>query len=91
MPRIAVSSAELRPEAAHVTSHTPRGVQTAVERERLLPRAVPLAQPHTLLVTGHRSNTLDSQCGATITDSSASDTSLPLCKRAEGGKQLEIV
>uniref|UniRef100_M4BZG9 Uncharacterized protein n=1 Tax=Hyaloperonospora arabidopsidis (strain Emoy2) TaxID=559515 RepID=M4BZG9_HYAAE len=42
-------------------------------------------------VTGHRGNTLDSQCGATITDSSASGASLPLCKRAEEGKLLETV
>uniref|UniRef100_M4BHV1 Uncharacterized protein n=1 Tax=Hyaloperonospora arabidopsidis (strain Emoy2) TaxID=559515 RepID=M4BHV1_HYAAE len=34
-------------------------------------------------VTGHRSNALDNQCGATITDSSASGASLPLCERAE--------
>ena len=40
---------------------------------------------------GHRSNTLDNQCGATITDSSASGASLPLSKRAEEGKQLETV
>ena len=37
-------------------------------------------------VTGHRSNTLDNPCGATITDSSASGASLPLCERAEEGK-----
>ena len=37
-------------------------------------------------VTVHPSNTLDNQCGATITDSSASSASLPLCKRAEEGK-----
>ena len=42
-------------------------------------------------VTGHRSNTLDNQYGATITISSASGASLPLCKRAEEGKQLETV
>ena len=42
-------------------------------------------------VTGHRSNTLDNQCGATITDSSASGASIPLSKRAEEGKQLETV
>ena len=41
-------------------------------------------------VTGHRSNALDNQCGATITDSSASGASLPLCKRAEEGEQLEM-
>ena len=35
---------------------------------------------------GNRSNTLDNQCGATITDSSASGASLSLCKRAEEGK-----
>uniref|UniRef100_M4BX96 Uncharacterized protein n=1 Tax=Hyaloperonospora arabidopsidis (strain Emoy2) TaxID=559515 RepID=M4BX96_HYAAE len=29
-------------------------------------------------VTGHRSNTLDNQCGATITDSSASGVSINL-------------
>ena len=37
-------------------------------------------------VTGHRSNTLDNNCGATITDSSASGASLPLCKCAEEGE-----
>ena len=37
-------------------------------------------------VTGHRSNTLENQCGATITDSSASGASLTLSKRAEEGK-----
>ena len=42
-------------------------------------------------VTGHQSNTLDNQCGATITSSSASGASLSLCKRAEEGIQLEIV
>uniref|UniRef100_M4BUF9 Uncharacterized protein n=1 Tax=Hyaloperonospora arabidopsidis (strain Emoy2) TaxID=559515 RepID=M4BUF9_HYAAE len=42
-------------------------------------------------VTRHPSNTLDNQCGSTITDCSASGASLPLCKRAEEGKQLEIV
>ena len=42
-------------------------------------------------VTGHRSNTLDNQFGATNTDSSASGASLPLSKRAEEGKQLETV
>ena len=42
-------------------------------------------------VTGHRSNTLDNQCGATITNSSASGASLPLSKRAEEGKQLATV
>ena len=39
-----------------------------------------------IFVTGHQSNTLDNQCGATISDSSASGASLPLCKRAEEGK-----
>ena len=38
------------------------------------------------IVTGHRSNTLDNQIGATITDSSVSGASLPLTKRAEEGK-----
>ena len=37
-------------------------------------------------VTGHWSNTLDNQCGAPITDSSASGASLPLCKCAEEGE-----
>ena len=37
-------------------------------------------------VTEHRINTLDNQCGATITDSSTSGASLPLCKRTEEGK-----
>ena len=41
-------------------------------------------------VTGLRSNTLDNQCGATITNISASGASLPLRKYAEEGKQLEI-
>ena len=45
----------------------------------------------TYLVMGHRSNTLDNQCGDTIINGSASGASLPLCKRAEEGKQLEIV
>ena len=36
-------------------------------------------------VTGHRSNTLDNQCGATIADISAGG-SLPLCKCAEKAK-----
>ena len=40
-------------------------------------------------VTEHWSNTLENQCGATITDSSASGASRPLCKRAEEGKQLD--
>ena len=39
-----------------------------------------------MAVTGHRSNPLDNQCGDTITDSSASGASLPICKRAEEGK-----
>ena len=37
-------------------------------------------------VLGHQSNTLDNNCGATITDSSARGASLPLCKRIEEGK-----
>uniref|UniRef100_M4BZZ4 Uncharacterized protein n=1 Tax=Hyaloperonospora arabidopsidis (strain Emoy2) TaxID=559515 RepID=M4BZZ4_HYAAE len=41
-------------------------------------------------VTGHQSNTLDNQCGATITSSSASGASLHLCKHAEEGKQLKM-
>uniref|UniRef100_M4BBT7 Uncharacterized protein n=1 Tax=Hyaloperonospora arabidopsidis (strain Emoy2) TaxID=559515 RepID=M4BBT7_HYAAE len=42
-------------------------------------------------VTELWSNTLDNQCGATITDSSASGALLPLWKRAEEGKKLETV
>ena len=42
----------------------------------------------TKYVMGHRNKTLDNQCGATITNSIASGASLPLCKRAEEGKQL---
>ena len=37
-------------------------------------------------VTGHRSNTLENQCGATLTNSSACGASLPLCKHLEEGK-----
>uniref|UniRef100_M4C0C1 Uncharacterized protein n=1 Tax=Hyaloperonospora arabidopsidis (strain Emoy2) TaxID=559515 RepID=M4C0C1_HYAAE len=43
-----------------------------------------------VIVTGHRSNILDNQCGATITNSSVGGASLPLCKRADEGKQLEM-
>ena len=50
-----------------------------------------IIQREWVIVTGHRSNTLDNQCGATITDSSVIGASLPLCKRAEEVKQLEIV
>ena len=40
------------------------------------------------IVTGHRSNTLDNQCGAAIADSSMSGASLPLLTRQRKGKQL---
>ena len=43
---------------------------------------------HSRHVTGHRSNTLNNQCGATISNSSVSGASIPLCKRAEEVKQL---
>ena len=42
-------------------------------------------------VTVHPSNTLDNQCGATITDSSVSCASLPLLIWQRKEKQLEVV
>ena len=50
-----------------------------------------IAIVYTHSITRHRSNTLDNQCGATITDSSASGASLPLENVQRKGKQLETV